>query len=233
MKSIGSLALCLVLFAPARAQGQTAPGSAARPQITFLYENKDGNPRRFSLVFGENGAGNYHSEPGKQPADLEDCREPVQASVQLSRPLVETAFAAARHYRFFALRCEDGKDRIAFQGNKTFSYQGADGQGSCTYNYSKTKAIQALGERLQAISFTLEEGARLTLKHQHDRLGLDAELEVLAEEVAAGRALELANIAPVLRAIADDPQVIERARNRARKLLPGGWQQSRAERSLP
>lgn len=233
MKSIASFALCFALLAPAGAQETAAPASAAQSRITFIYENRNGNPRRFSLAFGEDGAGNYRSEPGGQPAAVEDPREPVQARVQLSRPLVGAAFAAARRHHYFDLRCEDGKGRIAFQGNKTLSYQGADGQGSCTYNYSKTKSIQELGERLQAVSFTLEEGARLANKHQHDRLGLDAELETLAQEAAAGRALELANIAPVLQAIADDPQVIDRARNRARKLLPGGRQQSRAEGHLP
>jgi len=55
--------------------------------------------------------------------------------------------------------------------------------------------------------------------HRYDRLGLDAEINVLSQEVEAGRALELETISETLAAIADDQAVIQRARFGAARLL--------------
>jgi enoyl-CoA hydratase/carnithine racemase len=69
------------------------------------------------------------------------------------------------------------------------------------------------------IAYTMDEGRRLEFLHRYDRLGLDAEMILLAQEVDAGRALELGTIAPTLAAIADDEAVIQRVRTRAAKML--------------
>ncbi len=65
----------------------------------------------------------------------------------------------------------------------------------------------------------MDEGRRLEFLHRYDRLGLDAEMISLANEVQAGRAMELGTIAPTLDAIADDTAVMQRVRLRAEKLL--------------
>jgi hypothetical protein len=83
-----------------------------------------------------------------------------------------------------------------------------------------------LAEDLIAVAFTLEEGRRLAVEHQHDRLSLDAELEELQDAVKSGRAQQIQNIAPQLNAIAADEKVLERARSRARQLLGGGGRSS-------
>jgi hypothetical protein len=69
------------------------------------------------------------------------------------------------------------------------------------------------------LAFTIEEGRRLDLEVQHDRLGLDAELESLQDAVKDRRAWDLPNIAPQLQTIANDQQVMDRARKRAQALL--------------
>ena len=74
---------------------------------------------------------------------------------------------------------------MAFQGWKTFTYTGPQGHGSCTFNYSKDKEMQELGDSMNAVAQTIIEGARLEILLQHDRLGLDEEMEFLTE--AAGR----------------------------------------------
>jgi uncharacterized protein (UPF0147 family) len=50
-------------------------------------------------------------------------------------------------------------------------------------------------------------------------LGLDAEMNFLSQEVAAGRALELATIATTLESIANDTAVMQRVRLAAAKML--------------
>ena len=63
------------------------------------------------------------------------------------------------------------------------------------------------------------EGARLENLLQHDRLGLDKEMEYIAEASGDGRVQQMGSIKPILEKLADDPQVMERVRKRARALL--------------
>ena len=139
--------------------------------------------------------------------------------MQLSKPVTEQIFAIAREQKFFAAPCEDKKDKVAFQGTKQLSYQGPEGSGSCTYNWSRFPAIEKVTTLFESIAFTLEEGRRLEIEHKHDRLALDAELQLLVQAAKDGRALEMQTIQPTLQEIIDDEAVLERARARARKLL--------------
>ena len=111
---------------------------------------------------------------------------------------------------------------MAFQGWKTLTYTGPQGQGSCTFNYSKDKEIQDLGDSLEAVAETILEGARMELLLQHDRLGLDAEMEFLVEAVGDGRAQQVCVIREILGRLAQDDTVLERVRKRARMLLEQG-----------
>ena len=199
------------------------PGGA---QVRFDYENKQLQPAKYSFVIDESGAGHFHSEPGDPPpADTPSYQalaEALDRPVQLSKPVVDQIFSTARVEKFFAIHCEDGKDKIAFQGTKQLSYQGPEGSGSCTYNWSKSAGIEKLTTLFESIAFTLEEGRRLAVEHKHDRLALDAELGNLLTAVKDGRALEVQSIQPVLEEIAEDEAVMDRARQRAKKLLDAG-----------
>ena len=116
-------------------------------------------------------------------------------------------------------KCESKAKNIADTGAKTFTYAGPDGEGSCTYNYTENKPVSALTDTLYAIAYTLDEGRHLEEKHRFDRLGLDQEMRQLDDAIKAGRALEVQNIEPALTAIANDPQVLERVRNRSLAIL--------------
>jgi hypothetical protein len=195
-------------------------------QVGFAYENKQLQPAKYTFLINESGFGHFHSQPGDPPpADTVSYQTMAEAQdrpLQLSKPVVEQIFSTARGQRFFAINCEDGKDKVAFQGMKQLSYQGPDGNGSCTYNWSKSGAIEKLTTVFESIAFTLEEGRRLAIEHKHDRLALDQELGVLLDAVKDGRALEVQSIHPVLQEIAEDDSVLERARTRAKKLLDAG-----------
>jgi hypothetical protein len=109
--------------------------------------------------------------------------------------------------------------KVAFQGWKKLSYQGPDGSGSCTFNYSKDKEVQGMGESLVAVAAGILEGARLESLLQHDRLGLDKETEYLEEAAKDGRVQQVLTIREILERVADDEGVMERVRKRARELL--------------
>jgi hypothetical protein len=209
---------------------QTPANSPASATISFQFENAQLQPASYSLEIHEDGSGHYKSAPGVPtpgagvdagPADY-ITPQALNREIKVSEPLRSQLFAAARSHHFFAMECEATKLHVAFTGKKTLTYSGTDGRGSCTYNYSKDDQLNRLAEQMEAIAFTLEEGQRMALQHEHSRLALDAELETLQDAAKSGRALEIENIAPQLQSIAEDEEVLLRARRRARMLLGGG-----------
>jgi hypothetical protein len=220
-----SSALCLSFSS---SFAQTATGAAENsssnlPRVGFDYENKQLQPAKYAFLIDSNGFGHFHSEPGDPPPKdtlgYQSLAEPLDRAVELSKPTVDQIFSIAKAAKWFAIPCEDSKDKIAFQGTKRLSYQGPEGSGSCTYNWSKSNSIEKVTSTFEAIAFTLEEGRRLEVEHKHSRLALDQELGVLMDAVKGGHALELQTIQPILQEIVDDEQVLDRARSKAKKLL--------------
>jgi hypothetical protein len=69
------------------------------------------------------------------------------------------------------------------------------------------------------VAETLIEGARLETLLQHDRLGLDKEMESMIGAVKDGRMRQICSIREILEKLAGDSEVLERVRKRARFLL--------------
>ena len=138
--------------------------------------------------------------------------------IQLSKDFTDKVFAMAQQHNWFNEECESHA-KVAFQGWKKISYSGPEGQGSCTFNYSQDKQIQAFGESLVGVAETLHEGARLELLLQHDRLGLDREMEYISDSAKDGRLREIVAIRDILQRLAQDDELLERVRKRARSLL--------------
>jgi hypothetical protein len=205
------------------ASSQTAPVPVPVFQIDF--SNPSLSPSRWTLTLHPDGSGHFLSERGSAPAaDSQTLNAPnVDRDIRLSAEFAQRVFQTARHQQRFSGKCES-RMKVAFQGWKKLSYSGPDGQGSCEFNYSQDKEIQALGDSLEAVATTILEGARLETLLQYDRLGLDRETEYLAEAAGDGQAQQLCAIRGILERLADDPSVMERVRKRARELL------SRAER---
>ncbi len=185
------------------------------------FSNPGLTPSRWTLVLHPDGGGHFHSERGSAAADMERGIEPavVDRDVQLSGAFAEQVFTTVRrHHDLNGANCESHL-KVAFQGWKTLTYAGPDGNGSCEFNYSKDKEIQTLGESLVAVASTIVEGARLELLLQHDPLGLDREMEFLQEGAQDGRLMEMCAIRGILQKVEEDPTVMERVRRRARLLL--------------
>ena len=196
--------------------GTQAPSQQAT--VTFRFSNPALQPPAYSLEIHEDGTGRYRSQGGgASPAEA----QPLDRAVTLAEPLRTELFAFARHNHFFAVECSIKGGHVAYTGDKTFSYQGPEGAGSCTFNYSRNAQLQTMAGSLIAVATTLEEGRRLESLLTHDKLGLDAEMDLLVTEQADGRALDFQNIAPVLTSIAGDEEVLHRTRTRAQVLLSG------------
>ena len=175
------------------------------------------------MTLHPDGSGHFRSQMGKAPdgGQQEMGIPAVDRDIQVSAAFAERVFDAAQRHNWFNESCESHL-KVAFQGWKMLSYTGPHGSGSCTFNYSKDKEIQTLGDSVEAVAETILEGARLELLLQHDRLGLDAEMEFLTEAVGDGRAQQVCAIQEILERLAEDDSVLERVRKRARALLARG-----------
>jgi hypothetical protein len=198
--------------------GQAGP--APSPVVTVDFSNPEGFPSRWTLKLHPDGSGHFHMDQSKLPAnELVEMDAPdVDRKIQVSPEFAERVFQVAQQHNWFNQDCESHL-KVAFQGWKKLSFSGPAGQGSCTFNYSKDKDIQALGDSLMGVAETLREGARLEMLMQHDRLGLDKEMEYLTEAAKDGRMRQICTIREILERLEGDQEVLERVRKRARALL--------------
>ena len=192
------------------------------PVFEVDYSNPGLSPSHWVLTLYPDGSGHFHSERGDVPGTTEEEQSlnapDVNRDIKVSADFAGRVFEEVRQHRLFASGCE-GHLKVAFQGWKKFTYRGPDGQGSCTFNYSKDKDIQDLGERLVAVAGTIVEGARLEWQLRYDRLGLDHEMEFVLEAAGDGRLQQFVAIRGILERLAGDDGVMERVRKRARILL--------------
>jgi len=221
---------------------EPAAASAAmggRATVTYQFDRPGLVVPRFQVLVREDGTGRYEAEeaasglPGTQTGEGQagtgqtgtgqtgaaGGRSHVKREITISPAATAKIFKVARTERFFGIACASKAKNIADTGTKTLIYEGPDGRGSCTYNYTEKKEISMLTDLFLGIATTLDEGRKLEFKRRYDRLGLDAELDALAQASESGRAVELGTIAPLLRELASDTEMMQRVRLRAAKLL--------------
>jgi hypothetical protein len=188
------------------------PGSAGA--VSFSFDWPQAEVSHWSIEVGVGLSGRYDKlEAGAKPSA--DTKRPItvsQATMDRLRGAYRTVASG---------NCETRAKHIAQTGVKHIAYTmaGSDAWSSCTFNYSDDKALMDAAAAFQAIAETIQMGDKLEYTHRFDRLGLDAQIAFFSEEVAAGHAIELQNIAPVLNSIVNDERVIERARRKAARLL--------------
>jgi hypothetical protein len=192
----------------------------AGPVLVADYSNPGLAPAHWVLTIRPDGSGHFRSERGDAPMDASQGFQAanVDRNIQVSAEFAGHVFDTVRQHKNLNIDC-DSHMKVAFQGWKKLTYNGPDGTGSCTFNYSKDKEIESLGESLVAVAGTIEEGARLEVLLQHDRLGLDKEMDYLMEAAGDGRVQQVCTIRDILERLAGDPEVMDRVRKRARVLL--------------
>jgi hypothetical protein len=194
--------------------------AATEPLLTVDFTNPGLAPAHWVLTIRQDGSGHFLSERGNAPINANDGFQAanVDRDIQVSGEFAARVLETVHQHRNLNFDCESHM-KVAFQGWKKLTYDGPDGTGSCTFNYSKDKEIEALGDSLVAVASAIVEGARLEILLQHDRLGLDKEMDYLVEAAGDGRVQQIGAIRGILERLADDPEVMERVRKRARVLL--------------
>jgi hypothetical protein len=208
--AVAALAISLPLVAQAPSTG---------PTVEVDFTNSALSPSHWTLTIHPDSSAHFRSQhatppSGAPPGDPSD----IDRDLRLSAPFTARVFEAARSHKLFNLECES-KLKVAFQGEKTLSYTGPEGHGSCTFNYAKDKEIQALSDSMVDVAATIAEGARLVKLEQHDRLGLYNEMEMFTAGAADGRFEQMSAIREILQRLAADDALMERVRKRARELL--------------
>ena len=79
--------------------------------------------------------------------------------------------------------------------------------------------MQELTRLFLAIANTIDCGRKLAFQYRFDKLGMDTRLKELEGLKANHSAEELSAIAPILRKIADDPNMMHISRQTAQQLL--------------
>jgi hypothetical protein len=196
-----------------------APAQQTTETFEADFSNPALAPSHWTLVLHPDGSGHFTSRGGDMPGSNSDMKTPpVDREIHVSKQFADHVFQTAYSHKLFNENCESHL-KVAFQGTKTLRYSGPKGSGSCTFNYSKDKDIQALGDSMVAVEQTIMEGARLQLLMKHDPLGLDAEMNFLVQAAKDGRVQQICVIRGILTQLADDPAVLEEVRKRADFLL--------------
>jgi hypothetical protein len=206
-------------------QGQTSPPVQSGQLVQMDFSNPSLTPPHWTLILHPDGSGHFRSQRSNasagssQTLDSPGVEAPGQdREIRVSVAFAEHVFQTARNHKWFSEECES-HIKVAFEGWKKLSYAGPEGQGSCEFNYSRDKEIQALSDSLVAVAVTILEGAKLETLLLHDRLGLDKEMEYLIEASGDGGVQQIGVIREILEKLAEDPGVMERVRKRARALL--------------
>lgn len=213
------LAWAVVAAAALFLGAHSAVGQSKTETFEINFTNHELSPSHWTLILHPDGSGHFNSFGGEMPGDGSDIKSPpVDRNIHVSRAFARRVFATAYRNKLFHVKCESHL-KVAFQGWKTLRYSGPRGSGTCTYNYSKNRSIQSLGDSLVAVEQTIMEGARLETLLKHDPLGLDREMGYLVQAAKDGRAQQICVIRGILTQLAGDPNVLDRVRHWADVLL--------------
>ena len=222
MKHILRAVVFIAVSAASVAVHAQAPQSGTnppQPTVTFTLDWPSVEPHRYVVSVDSGGNGFYRSWTTDPAAEPSSGGEPYLQKFAVSAAARERIFTLARQLNYFNGDFEYRKHRVASTGDKTLAYADSDKQYATRYNWSENGGIGELTTLFQGISATIESGRRLERLYRFDRLGLDEELKSLERLTTEHQATELQLIAPTLERLAQDPAVLNIARQRVRHIL--------------
>jgi hypothetical protein len=187
--------------------------------VTFTFNWPSVEPHRYIISVDAGGDATYQSWTADSAAGQSSADEPYMLKFTVSTATRDRIFVLARQLKYFNGDFDYHKHRVAFTGDKTLAYADPDKNYLTRYNWSENSGVGELTALFQGISTTIEAGRHLKRLHRFDRLGLEEELKSLEQLAVEHRATEVQAIAPILEQLAEDPAVLNIARQRARHLL--------------
>jgi hypothetical protein len=218
MRLVGSLLILLV--APVLLAQQSSPPAASSPaqaSVRFSFDWSQGFPwQTYSITVQSDGKTRFDGTPH---ADGTNDTDPYQQDFNMSAANRQKIFDLAQKLNYFQGNFASPMKHIAQTGQKTLQYQSPQVHGSSTYNWSQNPDVEELTRLFAAIAMTIDFGRKLAFQYRYDKLGMDKLLKELEDQQASHGVEELAIIAPMLRKIVNDPNLMNISRQSAERLL--------------
>jgi hypothetical protein len=218
--------LVCILSAAACAQ---AP---AKQVVFFSFHHAQLDPPEYTFQVSQDCNAVYTAKPRHEEKtatndpDAEQEQEPAEENeqgerreVRLSDATCNSILAAAKSLDYFKGDFEFRKHRVAYTGDRVLGYFAPGVSNKTSFTWSENPQVQQLSATFEGIAATLEAGPKLQYLRRFDRLGLNEALKKIEEQARKGWLKELQLLAPELQSIANDGQVMNIARQRARDLL--------------
>lgn len=202
--------------------------------VTFTFHNPQLDPADYSFQVTRDCTASYTAKPKQQEAakdedsdSTSDTVSETQAAkeqdehrdVRFSDATCNSVFDLAKALGYFKGDFEFRKHKVAYTGDRTLGYSAAGVNNKTSFTWSENPQVQQLAATFEGISSTLAAEPKLKYMRRYDRLGLNEALKKMEAQAQNGWLKELQLIAPVLQSIADDGQIMNIARERARHLL--------------
>jgi hypothetical protein len=209
----------LVPLLAIRAQGPPDPKhNPLIPTITFDRLWDAFTPQEVTITLESGGTAKYLSRnPLKAPEAGAD--PDYSLDFTMSDPNRDKIFRYAKEANYFNGDFSYKKHPVSSTGKKTLTYADQVKHFETSYDYSENKAIQEITNIFAGISNTIEQGRKLQFLRRFDKLGLEAELKGMESAYEGHNLEELQLIKPTLESIANDPAILNIARQRAKRLL--------------
>jgi hypothetical protein len=212
-----SVLLLCILSAPflLAQQPASAPTGAT---VTYLFSWPQGVPwTKYSIAVSADGKTHFSGVP--HPDDQNADTDPVEQDFTMWENNRQKIFELAQKLNYFQGNLDAHIKHIAQTGSKTLEYQSPQVHGSSTFNYSQDSDVQALNKIFMGIATSVDYGRKLTFQYRFDKLGMDQRLKELQGLLTSHEVEELHIIAPILRKIAADPNLMNISRETAQHML--------------
>ena len=219
MKRASLILLWMAFPAALMLLAQNAHQNPQLPTITFDRLWEEYKPQNVDITVQATGPAKYISRNPFTPPEQAGPDPDYLLEFTISPRNQERLFRYAREANYFNGDFSYKKHAVASTGRKTLTYADHDRHFETTYDYSDNKAIQQITDIFQGISNTIECGRKLQYLRRFDKLGLEAELKAMEDAAASHSLDELQIIAPTLQGLAEDPAILNIARQRAQRLL--------------
>jgi len=222
MKRVWFTALCAALLGALLLQAQSTIKNPEHPSVpTITYDRlwEAYTPQNITITVESTGPTKYVS---RNPLKVQDEREAdpdFTLEFTMSAANREKLFRYAKEANYFDGDFAFRKHVVSSTGKKTLTYADQVRRFETSYDYSENKMIAEITTIFQGISNTIEHGRKLQFLRRFDKLGLEEELKGMESLAESNYLFELQLIAPTLENIANDPAILNIARQRARRLL--------------
>ncbi len=214
-----SLLLLCILTTPFLLAQQPATSPAPTDAtVTYLFNWPQGFPwTQYSITVHSDGKTHFSGVPHPDAQDADT--DPVEQDFTMWENNRQKIFELAQKLNYFQGNLDAHIKHIAQTGSKTLEYQSPQVHGSATFNYSQDPDVQVLNKIFMGIATSVDYGRKLTFQYRFDKLGMDQRLKELQGLQTDHEVEELHIIAPILRKIAADPNLMNISRETAQHLL--------------